>query len=790
MLPRLLYGKDAYLYLDPNILQSQWSEGNDTGLAPITHPIYEGDAVGTITDLSKGAHLVNTPTTRRQTLTFNSGRNALWAFESSKYFNVLNSLNSFECIYSGRSATIAVPVKKRVDGTDQVIFGSIGADDDSMVGFLLRLTSANKVKLVIGKGSSGTPVASFTSTATVTVADGLVWIIFTLDGTSGNFYKYINGAYTNETFSLVAGAAAGTAANYILRIGMVPNSTNFWGYTGYLGTCLIHPQPLPVNDLNTIAAWNPAVSQADVVATLDDNGTPASYSHLYAHFEGDDPNYLWQDTGYSTPADTDEDRIRIIENRTGRHFKRDLLAASDALRAYFYENLFNGQPALGFEAANALDMADFNFPDFDIFVVGQNDSTDSVVSSGAPRVLSGNQYFGFAGVNYHENSETHGGEPFSYFHTASQSPPQPHLINPTGINIYRITKHGARVRMRINGVRELDWTDGMTQGFSVTRIGGGSSDRFLQGSLTAVLFYTGAMSDEQAGRIEAYLGNKYGVPNVEAFEPLPIAEGGTGAITAAAARTALGLGTAATEDIGDFAAASHTHTSSAITDFDVAAEAVTDAILLARIGADIQAYDTGLASLAGLTNAQGDILYATANNTFAALAKDTNATRYLSNTGSSNNPAWAQVNLSNGVTGTLPIANGGTGITTATPRSIVLTVVNPEDDTEAGDGQVYIPIPAALNGYVITSVFGEVITAGTTGTTDLQIARIRSGTPVDVLSTKLTIDSGETDSSTATPAVINTSNDDLATGDKLRIDIDAVSTTPAKGYLLTIELTK
>lgn len=58
--------------------------------------------------------------------------------------------------------------------------------------------------------------------------------------------------------------------------------------------------------------------------------------------------------------------------------------------------------------------------------------------------------------------------------------------------------------------------------------------------------------------------------------------------------------------------------------------------------------------------AQGDILYASALNTLAALAKNTTATRYLSNTGGSNNPAWAQIDLSNGVTGVLPIANGGT----------------------------------------------------------------------------------------------------------------------------------
>ena len=71
------------------------------------------------------------------------------------------------------------------------------------------------------------------------------------------------------------------------------------------------------------------------------------------------------------------------------------------------------------------------------------------------------------------------------------------------------------------------------------------------------------------------------------------------------------------------------------------------------------------------TVAQGDILYGSASNTLAALAKNTTATRYLSNTGSSNNPAWAQIDLSNGVTGTLPVGNGGTGATTFTAGRIL-----------------------------------------------------------------------------------------------------------------------
>lgn len=65
---------------------------------------------------------------------------------------------------------------------------------------------------------------------------------------------------------------------------------------------------------------------------------------------------------------------------------------------------------------------------------------------------------------------------------------------------------------------------------------------------------------------------------------------------------------------------------------------------------------TGLGSLS-----QGDILYASAANTLASLSKSTSATRYLANTGTSNNPNWDQVNLASGVQGNLPVANLNSG---------------------------------------------------------------------------------------------------------------------------------
>lgn len=68
---------------------------------------------------------------------------------------------------------------------------------------------------------------------------------------------------------------------------------------------------------------------------------------------------------------------------------------------------------------------------------------------------------------------------------------------------------------------------------------------------------------------------------------------------------------------------------------------------------------------------QGDLPYISATGTWSNLAKNTTATRYLSNTGTSNNPAWAQITLSNGVTGTLGATNGGTGASTVTTGDLL-----------------------------------------------------------------------------------------------------------------------
>ena len=119
-------------------------------------------------------------------------------------------------------------------------------------------------------------------------------------------------------------------------------------------------------------------------------------------------------------------------------------------------------------------------------------------------------------------------------------------------------------------------------------------------------------------------------------------------------------------------------------------------------------------------------------------------------------------------------------------RTIIIKVLPDAIPTYTGNGISAITIPLALNGLVLSAVAGDlgahVYTAGTTGTTDIMIHNLTQA--VDMLTTVITIDTGETDSSTAAAApVVDSDNNTVATADVIRFDIDAISTGTADNGL-------
>lgn len=142
----------------------------------------------------------------------------------------------------------------------------------------------------------------------------------------------------------------------------------------------------------------------------------------------------------------------------------------------------------------------------------------------------------------------------------------------------------------------------------------------------------------------------------------------------------------------------------------------------------------------------GDIVYATSSTALSRLAIGDNGS-YLESTGTA--PQWTKLYRYIGF-----LLN----------TSVALT---------AGDNAARFRIPVALNGWNIVSAAAS-RQAGT-GVLTIQLRNVTD--TKDVFSTKLTVDSGETDSSTAAaPVVINTSNDDVATGDQFSIDVDVAGT--------------
>ena len=108
-------------------------------------------------------------------------------------------------------------------------------------------------------------------------------------------------------------------------------------------------------------------------------------------------------------------------------------------------------------------------------------------------------------------------------------------------------------------------------------------------------------------------------------------------------------------------------------------------------------------------------------------------------------------------------------------RTVVLKCVADGISPATGNGITHLVIPSSLNGKNLTNAEAHVYTVGTGGSiTNVQINN--STTTNDMLSTPITIDLNESDSSTAaTPHVIGPNNG-VSTADVIRIDVDAVAT--------------
>jgi hypothetical protein len=121
-------------------------------------------------------------------------------------------------------------------------------------------------------------------------------------------------------------------------------------------------------------------------------------------------------------------------------------------------------------------------------------------------------------------------------------------------------------------------------------------------------------------------------------------------------------------------------------------------------------------------------------------------------------------------------------------RVIQVKVFDDATAATTGDGKAIFMIPVELNGYNLVDCEAYVTGTSSSGALTIQIRNVTQA--ADMLSTAITIDQSENSSLTAaTPPVIDTNNDDVATGDLIAIDVDGAGTSAeGLGVVLTFQL--
>lgn len=121
------------------------------------------------------------------------------------------------------------------------------------------------------------------------------------------------------------------------------------------------------------------------------------------------------------------------------------------------------------------------------------------------------------------------------------------------------------------------------------------------------------------------------------------------------------------------------------------------------------------------------------------------------------------------------------------PREFSIDIFGSGTPVSTGDGTRAFAVPALLDGFELTAVLATVHDKGITDTTDVVLRRRRAGVDADMLSTPITIG----DEFFAADGAIDAGNDDLATGDNIYVDVDAVhSGTAPNGLSVVLTFTK
>jgi hypothetical protein len=117
-------------------------------------------------------------------------------------------------------------------------------------------------------------------------------------------------------------------------------------------------------------------------------------------------------------------------------------------------------------------------------------------------------------------------------------------------------------------------------------------------------------------------------------------------------------------------------------------------------------------------------------------------------------------------------------------KSVHMQIVADATDVDTTSGVAYFNVPQAMNGMNLIRAIAFVTTAGTTNATTVQVRNMTKYASNDALSSAISIASGATN---GTAGTVNTSYDDVATNDLVKVYVTGQSTTKPKGLRVVLE---
>lgn len=395
--------------------------------------------------------------------------------------------------------------KITMNGSDGVAKGvwATGTGGTTGFGAFIQRTAANRLLVQLCRGTSGVPMVNYTTTRTITQADGEVTVHININGTASNAcsvrIRNAAGTVTTETFTILSGVDNNPST--ALSIG------------GALNATMSHSFEI----INRV--WT-TQEMLDYEASTPAN-TTAHFTPIKQHYYNlSDTSTVFSDTGGTVPI-TNGGVVRVVSNKVvpsiyPNRATRNMTGGTDGL--IWNSNLQNGMGGVVADGSGTR-LLTFSQDVYieaaavsTLFIVARNTDVDF----GSQWINGGTTYGVFTGSNYSANASGTGdaAQPYFLIHPTVGVTEDVFISRSNSCNIIAVRRFGNVIDLWSQTKVKVS-TTGLVGACGFVLIGQSTANGVPQfhpdGSFYDIEKYAGYISDSQ---IEAKIDELRGIYNI------------------------------------------------------------------------------------------------------------------------------------------------------------------------------------------------------------------------------------------------------------------------------------